>query len=137
MYNNKGGVGKTSLTGAIAVEFVIKGKKVLIVDTDSQGNHAIDTGNIDSVVIRFADGEEYTVFDGYILNYTFCVTDMPEENVATEIIVQPEDDPNGEGYSYMENSHGYCLLTVMFNRIIAVDEITAVVINGTELPVDN
>ena len=104
--------------------------------TDSQGNHVIDTGNIDSVVIRFADGEEYTVFDGYILNYTFCVTDMPEENVATEIIVPPEEDPNGEGYSYMENSHGYCLLTVMFNRIIDVDDITAVVINGTELPVD-
>ena len=38
IYNNKGGVGKTSLTGAIAVELVIKGKKVLMVDTDSQGN---------------------------------------------------------------------------------------------------
>ena len=49
----------------------------------------------------------------------------------------PEDDPNSEGYSYVENSHGYCLLTVMFNRIIDVDEITAVVINGTELPMDN
>ena len=105
--------------------------------TNSRGNHFIDTGNIKSMVIRFADGEEYTVFDGYILNYMFCVTDMPEENVATEIIVPPEEDPNGEGYSYTENSHGYCLLTVMFNRIIDVDEITAVVINGTELPMDN
>lgn len=104
--------------------------------TDSQGNHIVDTGNIDSVVIRFADGEEYTVFDGYILNYTFCVTDMPEENVATEIIVSAEDDPNGEGFSYVENSHGYCLLTVMFNRIIDVDEVSAVIINGTELPVE-
>ena len=27
IYNNKGGVGKTSLAGAIAVEFVIKEKK--------------------------------------------------------------------------------------------------------------
>lgn len=103
---------------------------------DSQGNHHIDTGNIKSIAIRFTDGTEYTVFDGYILNYTFCVTDMPEENVETEIIVSPEEDPNGEGYSYIENSHGYCLLTVMFNRIIDVDTITSIVINGTELPVD-
>lgn len=38
IYNNKGGVGKTSVAGAIAVEFVIKGKKVLVVDADSQAN---------------------------------------------------------------------------------------------------
>ena len=38
IYNNKGGVGKTSLAGAISVEFVIKGKKVLMVDTDFQAN---------------------------------------------------------------------------------------------------
>ena len=38
IYNNKGGVGKTSITGALSVEFVIKGKKVLMVDTDAQGN---------------------------------------------------------------------------------------------------
>ena len=104
--------------------------------TDSWGNRLIDTGNIKSIVIRFADGEEYTVFDGYILNYMFCVTDMPEENIATEIFVPAEDDPNGEGYSYVENSHGYCLLTVMFNRVIDVDAVTAIVINGTELSLE-
>lgn len=38
IYNNKGGVGKTSIAGAISVELVIKGKKILMVDTDSQGN---------------------------------------------------------------------------------------------------
>lgn len=38
IYNNKGGVGKTSVVGALAVELVIKGKRVLMVDTDSQGN---------------------------------------------------------------------------------------------------
>ena len=103
--------------------------------TDRHGNRNIDTGNVKSLVIRFKDGTEYTVFDGYILNYTFCVTDMPEENVATEIIVSPEEDPNGEGYAYVENSHGYCLMTVMFNRIIDVDTVTSVLINGAELPV--
>ena len=38
IYNNKGGVGKTSVTGAISVELVIKGKRVLMVDTDTQAN---------------------------------------------------------------------------------------------------
>ena len=131
--------GVTAGAGSVQISPVslrIDMRDLTFLHTVSQGSHFIDTGNIDSVVIRFADGEEYTVFDGYILNYMFCVTDMPEENVATEIIVPPEDDPNGEGYSYVENSHGYCLLTVMFNRIIDVDKITAMVINGTELPVD-
>ena len=58
------------------------------------------------------------------------------ENVVYEGL-PPEDDPNGEGYSYMENSHGYCLLTVMFNWIIDVDAVSAIVINGTELMLDN
>ena len=34
----KGGVGKTSITGAIAYEASIKNKKTLIVDADPQGN---------------------------------------------------------------------------------------------------
>lgn len=104
--------------------------------TGPDGSHFVDTGNIKSLGLRYRNGTEYTIMDGYILNYVFSVTNMPEENVATEIIVPPEEDPNGEGYSYIENSHGYCLLTVMFNRIVDLDEIAAIVINGTELPVE-
>lgn len=55
IYNNKGGVGKTSLTGAIAVEFVIKGKKVLIVDTDSQGNLSTQFMNKEPIDNELAD----------------------------------------------------------------------------------
>ena len=104
--------------------------------TGPDGSPYVDTGNIKSLALRYQDGTEYIIEDGYTLNRVFAVTDMPEENVATEIIVPPEQDPNGEGYSYVENSHGYCLLTVMFNRIVDVDQITAVVINGIEVPVD-
>lgn len=103
--------------------------------TGPDGSRFVDTGNIKSLALRYRDGTEYTIQDGYTLNYVFSVTDMPEENVATEIIVPPEEDPNGEGYSYTENSHGYCLLTTMFNRIVDVDNVAAVVINGKELPV--
>lgn len=104
--------------------------------TDRYGAHNVDTGNIDSLILRYQDGTQYIIEEDYTLNYVFSVTDMPEENVATEVIVSPEEDPNGEGYSYVENSHGYCLLTTMFNRIVDVDSIAAVVINGTELTVD-
>ena len=104
--------------------------------TDQYGAHCIDTGNIDSLILRYRDGTQYIIEDGYTLNRIFAVTYMPEENVETEIIVSPEEDPNGEGYSYVENSHGYCLLTVMFNRLVDLDSIEAVVINGTLLPVD-
>lgn len=47
-YNHKGGVGKTSLSGAVACELILRGKKVLIVDTDSQGN----------LSSQFMDGKE-------------------------------------------------------------------------------
>ena len=104
--------------------------------TDHHGNHRIHCDNIDSIVIRFRDGTEYTVIDGYILNYSLGIIELPEENVQTEVFVSPEEDPAGEGYAYIENSHDYCLDTLMFNRIIDIDEITAVLLNGTELPVD-
>ena len=104
--------------------------------TDSQGLHRVSTDNVESLVIRFDDGTEYTVFDGYTLNYAFCLSQYPEENVQTQVFVTPEEDPYGEGYVYVENSHDYCLLTTMFNRIIDVDQISTILINGVELPVD-
>lgn len=58
--------------------------------------------------VKFDDGTEYTVQDGYISNYVFNVSD---------------DD--GSDHTYM------------FNRIIDVDSVTSVVVDGgVELPVD-
>ncbi|MBP3684249.1 MAG: hypothetical protein J6J12_04715 [Oscillospiraceae bacterium] len=61
----------------------------------------------DRVVIQFTDGTEYTVCGDDTANYVFNV-----------------GDPEGNEISYM------------FNRIINVDEISAVLINGVELRVD-
>lgn len=104
--------------------------------TDAQGMARVSTDNADSVVIRFADGTEYTVFSDYTLNYAFALSQWPEENVQTQVFVSPEEDPSGEGYAYVENSHDQCLLTVLFNRIIDVDKAESVTINGVELPLD-
>ena len=131
---------KTACNGDVVitpVSIAMDIRNMAFLHTDKQGNSRVDTDNVDSVVIRFTDGTDYTVYEGNTVNYAFCVTDMPEENVQTEVYVSPEEDPYGEGYMYVENSIGYCLLTTMFNRIIDLDEVTAVVINGVELPLDN
>lgn len=58
--------------------------------------------------IRFADGSEYVVQDGYTENRVFAVTDSEEKE-----------------------------LTYMFNRIIDVKEVVSVVVDGNvELPID-
>lgn len=54
-YNRKGGVGKTSIAGAVAVELVIKGKKVLMIDTDSQGNLSSQFMNGKEISLELAD----------------------------------------------------------------------------------
>jgi len=58
--------------------------------------------------IRFADGSEYVVQDGYVENRVFAVTDSEERE-----------------------------LTYMFNRIIDVNEVVSVIVDGNvELPLD-
>lgn len=59
-----------------------------------------------AVKILFADGDEYVVDDGYTLNHIFAVRDGEEE------------------------------LTYMFNRIIDVEAVSSVIVNGVELTVD-
>ena len=76
------------------------------------------------------------VFDGYILNHVFSVVESPAENSQTEVFVSPEEDPAGEGYYMIVNSHEPCLLTMMFNRIIDIKDVSAVLLNGEELVVE-
>ena len=41
IYNRKGGVGKTSIVGAISAELTLHDKKILMIDSDSQANLSI------------------------------------------------------------------------------------------------
>ena len=70
--------------------------------------------NVDTVVIRYQDGTDYVVEDGYTLNYTFSLI----------------------GSATRGEEDNYNMRTNMFNRIIDVEKVVSIVINGTELPVD-
>lgn len=82
--------------------------------TNSRGEKRVTTDNVKSVLIRYTDGTEYVVEQDYTMNHLFAhaeATSRAEENSTN-------------------------LLTYMFNRIIDVDNVECVIINGTELPVD-
>lgn len=103
---------------------------------DGQGNAHTDTNEVDSIVIRYRDGSEYTVFAGHVTNYMFSLKELPEDNVTQQVFVPAEEDPMGEGYYQTVNSREYCVYTMMFNRIINIDDVAAVIINGTVFPVE-
>ena len=79
------------------------------------GEIYIHADNVDSVSIRYEDGEEYLVRGDSVDNAVFGVIDSAS---------------NGE--KDISNR-----LTYMFNRIIDVDKVVSIVINGVELELDN
>lgn len=103
---------------------------------DGNGTTHTDSSQVDSLVIRYRDGSEYIVSQDYTVNYIFATNELPEDNVAEQVYVSPEEDPNGEGYSYTVNSREYCLHTFMFNRVIDLDEVSEVAINGKAFSVE-
>ncbi len=79
--------------------------------TDLHGNTSVDAGNVRSLVIRYADGSEYTVFSDTVNNTVDATSSQ------------------GEGGAYTLGRH-------IFNRIIDVDRVDAVIANGVELTLD-
>lgn len=81
--------------------------------TDIYGQNGVSGDNARSVTIRYSDGTEYEVLGEALQNTVFVVN-------------HPKD----------KEEMNYPLLTIMFNRIIDVDKVTSVLINGVELTVD-
>ncbi len=61
VYHNKGGVGKTTTVVNLAATFSKMGKKVLVIDLDSQANTTFATG-----LVNFGDEEKDDLKDNYI-----------------------------------------------------------------------
>lgn len=104
--------------------------------TSIHGDHRIDADNIRSLTICYQNGTEYRVLDENLDNTAFTLISYPEDNVQTEVFVPAEQDPQGEGYVTVENSKNQSIMTLMFNRLIDIDNIQSVLINGTELTMD-
>ncbi len=79
-----------------------------------EGMVYVHADNIDSVVIRYSNGSEYPVDGKDFKNVAWGLTSIPKDS--------------GTGY--------YTQLNYMFNRIVDVEKVSAIVINETELPVD-
>ncbi|EIJ43608.1 ATPase involved in chromosome partitioning [Beggiatoa alba B18LD] len=70
VYHNKGGVGKTTTVVNLAATFSKQGKRVLIVDLDSQANSTFATG-----LVNFGDEDKDTLKDSNIY-HVLCHNDL-------------------------------------------------------------
>ncbi|MEH2222178.1 AAA family ATPase [Nostoc sp.] len=88
VYHNKGGVGKTTVTVNLAAALRKKGKRVLIIDIDSQANTTLATG-----LIRFDDEELDDLKDCNISHVLLSEDSFPIKQVARKsLFSQPEID---------------------------------------------
>ena len=61
VYHNKGGVGKTTTVINLAAALTKKGKRVLVIDLDSQANTTFAVG-----LVKFNDEVSDTLKDNYV-----------------------------------------------------------------------
>lgn len=77
IYHNKGGVGKTTTAVNLAAAFQNKGKRVLLIDIDSQANSTFSTG-----LIKFQFEED----DDLVNSNVFHIVGSGEFNFIPEIV---------------------------------------------------
>ncbi len=73
VYHNKGGVGKTTTVVNLAATFSKMGKRVLIIDLDSQANTTFATG-----LVNFGDEEKDDLKDNYVYHILHDDASIPE-----------------------------------------------------------
>ncbi len=88
VYHNKGGVGKTTVVTNLAAALSRKGKRVLVIDLDSQANTTFATG-----LIKFSDEKEDDIRDNNVLKILKRVDpDHVESVIKQSQFTTPEVD---------------------------------------------
>ena len=77
VYHNKGGVGKTTTVINLAAAFSKKGKRVLVIDMDSQANTTFAAG-----LVKFQDEASDDIKNNYIYNVIIEKNKFPISEVA-------------------------------------------------------
>ncbi len=81
--------------------------------TDIHGSNRIHAENLNETKIRFKDGSEYLVRGGEVENTHFAVIHTTDGTMESD----------------------YAVATYMFNRVIDIDQVAAVILNSHEFPV--
>ncbi len=118
------------------ISFVIDILDLEYLHKDHYGATVIEGSNVEEVVICFSDGTEYMVIGDNVWNVLFALNDSPYGSEMEEKFIPAEEDPPGEGYWVSKYIHPQSRLNLMFNRVIDVEKIASVRVNGTELPLD-
>ncbi len=96
----------------ISIRLDITGMEMLHREID--GTYLVDTSSIDEIRIRFADGTEYLVRNDDMENTFYALASKASG----------------------ANAPGNALLTCIFNRVIDLDEVAAVILNGEAFPTE-
>lgn len=80
-FNNKGGVGKTTLLCNVAAFYKSKGKRVLVIDADPQCNATTYLLSDEDLANYYTDNSTGTIYD-YIFAYQQSTTELPKANIV-------------------------------------------------------
>ncbi len=129
----------TLADGAVTISpisFVIDIIDLEYLHKNHYGDTSIEGSNVEEVVICFTDGTEYLVKGENVDNTLFALNDSPNGSEIIESFVPAEESSTGEGYWIGEYKYPQSRLNLMLNRVIDVEKIASVRVNGTELPLD-
>lgn len=117
VYHNKGGVGKTTTVVNLAAAIRKKGKRVLVIDLDSQANTTFATG-----LIKFDDEEYDDIRESNILQVLQSEDFYPIDEVARKSnFCDPEIEVVPAHIDLMRNEND--LVALEYSRMILIDKL--------------